>query len=175
MKHVISFLAAILLGFGTVGAQSASDENESSVKMEPYEFFFRYLPAIASQVTTAEEAEAVFGDPEFLTTTLPLRHGALTAFTPSDIKAEKVTLSDSTEIYVWQFPEPKEMTHCLYEAFVPADGAYRVVTCESSIGTWMVGSMRLTDGFSHVNFGEIKRPESAEQFAEIVSKVKDKL
>ena len=132
--------------------------------MKPYNFF-NYLPGIAD-ITTVETGAEVLSTPETLNSIYPNYKEFKSPFADSDITVTPVTIGDST-IYVWKFPEPTEIPLCLYVAFVPSDGHYKIYTLERSLNNyWVIGSMK--EG-THSNFGNIpETPASADEFVSLL-------
>ncbi|MDE7386407.1 MAG: hypothetical protein K2N28_04655, partial [Muribaculaceae bacterium] len=139
--------------------------NKDFEELKPYTYFFNYLPGIAG-ITTVETGAEVLSTPETLNSVYPTYNEFKSPFADSDITVTPVTVGDST-IYVWKFPEPTEMPLCLYVAFVPSDGHYKIYTLERSLNNfWVIGSMN--EG-SHSNYGNITEcPASADEFVNLL-------
>ena len=137
--------------------------------MKPYTYFFNYLPGIA-EITTVETGAEVLSTPETLNSIYPSYNEFKSPFADSDITVTPITIGDRT-IYVWKFPEPTEMPLCLYVAFVPSDGHYKIYTLERSLNNlWVIGSMN--EG-SHSNYGNIpESPTSADEFVNLLEAIK---
>lgn len=132
--------------------------------MRPYDYFFRWLPSMAAQIP-ADDGERYMSVPGVLNTKVPEMNGLTSPFEDSVITVEAVEC-DGLTVYVWTFPEPKMPPLCLYVAFVPQNGRFRVYTLELSLeDMWVLGGM---GGTAHSNYGVVERPADASGFAGIL-------
>lgn len=135
--------------------------------MREYDYFFYYLPQIASQITNSDD----FLDVEMINSRILAANKWRSPFENNDIKIDEFSLSDSEpKVVVWTFPMPKEIPMCRYVAFVPHDnGRYKILTLEKSLDCWVVGSKKDT---THSNYGSIPYPVDAAAFVKALSQKK---
>lgn len=145
--------------------EMAKQYSQPRQKMEPYYYFFRYLPMVAQQI---HDAGAPF-DISLINSRIPRANDLISPFADDEISATTVRHGDR-EITVWTFPEPDDVPLCLYVAFVPAKGdePSRFLTLEKSFENRWVMGMQQAD--SHSNFGDIDRPSSPEKFVRTLAK-----
>lgn len=148
---------------------AAALEQRISTPLEPiplYDYFFRWLPAVADQAMAAD-ADWLFGAPELVNDEISTRNGLRSPFASADIEVSKLE-AGGREMYVWTFPMPTEVPMCRYVAFVPGGDGVAYYTFEKSIdGYWVTGTM--SEG-AHANFGGIDvLPADAAAFAKLLA------
>lgn len=132
--------------------------------LRPYDYFFHWLPSIAAEIPVGD-GPRYMSAPGALNTEVPKMNGLSSPFADSEISVEAIECEGLT-VYVWEFPEPTMPPLCLYVAFVPQGGNYRVYTLELSLeDMWVLGGM---DGHRHSNYGVVERPADASGFAGIL-------
>lgn len=148
---------------------AAELEHRICTPLEPirlYDYFFRWLPAVAEQARTAD-ADWLFGTPVPVNDEISARNGLRSPFSAADIEVSKLE-AGGREMYVWTFPMPTEVPMCRYVAFVPDGDGVRYYTFEKSIDNyWVTGA--ISEG-THSNFGGIDTlPADAEAFAKFLA------
>lgn len=129
-------------------------------KLEPYAYFFQWLPSVAARISVSDGA-SYLSAPWALNTRLPELNKLSSPFTDEQITAETVE-SEAGTVYVWRFPEPEMIPMCLFAAFVPRDGKYAYYTIEKSLEDyWVLG--RMNEG-AHSNYGNVPCPANASAF-----------
>lgn len=175
MKQIIVFIVSIMAFAAngrtyevvdSVAADAAVVNPADSVAdlrvLREYDYFFQYLPMIAAQIDDTALAEDVLSDVYIVNDKILASLGFTSPFRDKDITIYPF----DNGIYVWQFPEPKETTLCLYVAFVPGDGEYRYYTLEKSIFVpWIVGSQA---GSVHSSYFDTERPANAAAFVKLL-------
>lgn len=136
--------------------------------MPEYFYFFRYMPQIAEQVTSA----ASLLDVKMINSQIPASNKLRSPFADTDIKVDDITqLEGEPKVVVWTFPMPKKIPMCRYIAFVAdGKGKHKILTLEKSLENyWIVGTMKDTE---HSNFGDVPYPDDAAAFVEALRKKK---
>lgn len=136
--------------------------------MPEYFYFFRYMPQIAEQVTSA----ASLLDIKMINSQIPASNKLRSPFADTDIKVDDITqLEGEPKVVVWTFPMPKKIPMCRYIAFVAdGKGKHKILTLEKSLENyWIVGTMK---GTEHSNFGDVPYPDDAAAFVEALRKKK---
>ena len=129
-----------------------------------YDYFFSWLPMIGSMAEEITD-KALFTTPHLANSRLPEINNMRPPFTDDQIAAETVSIGD-VSIAIWRFPEPETVPMCLYAAFVPDCKTYDYYTIEISLDNiWVLGSMK---GQTHSNYGEVRRPENAADFVDLL-------
>ncbi|MDE6157093.1 MAG: hypothetical protein K2F78_02990 [Muribaculaceae bacterium] len=135
--------------------------------MEPYQYFFSWLPTVAEQIVVTH-GPMLMSAPSPLNTQLPEMNKLRSPFADEEIAVEAVE-TDLGTVYVWRFPEPETSPLCLFSAFVPRDGIYHYYTIEKSLDDyWVLGFM---ENGSHGNYGVVERPTDAAAFADLLCKI----
>ena len=142
--------------------------NTPLTPIRPYDYFFKFLPFVGESVMNEKPGNALsgvhFANVEFLE-----YNRMVSPFADADIVATVVG-EGRDAVFVWQFPEPKEMPLCLFVAFVPDGEGYSVYTIEKSLGdAWVMGASK---GGNHSNYGAVDRPADAEGFVAELRKAK---
>lgn len=142
--------------------------NTPLTPIRPYDYFFKFLPFVGESVMNEKPGNALsdvhFANVEFLE-----YNRMVSPFADADIVATVVG-EGKDAVFVWQFPEPKEMPLCLFVAFVPDGEGYSVYTIEKSLGdAWVMGASK---GGDHSNYGAVDRPADAEDFVAKLRKAK---
>lgn len=190
MKRVSIFVFAFMGLLANAGNQDVSlseipneDYNEESTdrvkrltEISLYEFEFRFLPMLASNITPDEETVLMLSDCTYLMRELLPQYGCYVALRPKEIEVEVVGEGEES-VVVWKMPKPVEMPLAAYIAFVPYKESdtykYKVFYLELSINfdgegsAWVLGVMN-DDG--HANYGNVKAPKSAIQFVNLITK-----
>ena len=126
-------------------------------RMDRYPFFFRYLPAMASQTEDVTE----FMDVNRFNTLVPDYNRFRSPFADADIKADEVQAGDVKAV-VWTFPMPERVPLCLYMVFVPGTAGCHILTLEKSFDdAWVIGSQ---NDEAHSNYGSIRLPKDGPDF-----------
>lgn len=136
--------------------------------MPEYFYFFRYMPQIAEQVTSA----ASLLDIKMINSQIPASNKLRSPFADTDITVDDITqLDGEPKVVVWTFPMPKKIPMCRYIAFVAdGKGKHKILTLEKSLENyWIVGTMK---GTEHSNFGDVPYPDDAAAFVEALRKKK---
>lgn len=136
--------------------------------MPEYFYFFRYMPQIAEQVTSA----ASLLDVKMINNQIPASNKLRSPFADTDIKVDDIPqLDGEPKVVVWTFPMPKKIPMCRYIAFVAdGKGKHKILTLEKSLENyWIVGTMKDTE---HSNFGDVPYPDDAAAFVEALRKKK---
>ncbi len=136
--------------------------------MPEYFYFFRYMPQIAEQVTSA----ASLLDVKMINSQIPASNKLRSPFADTDIKVDDIPqLDGEPKVIVWTFPMPKKIPMCRYIAFVAdGKGKHKILTLEKSLENyWIVGTMKDTE---HSNFGDVPYPDDAAAFVEALRKKK---
>lgn len=136
--------------------------------MPEYFYFFRYMPQIAEQVTSA----ASLLDIKMINSQIPASNKLRSPFADTDITVDDITqLDGEPKVVVWTFPMPKKIPMCRYIAFVAdGKGKHKILTLEKSLEDyWIVGTMK---GTEHSNFGDVPYPDDAAAFVEALRKKK---
>lgn len=136
--------------------------------MPEYFYFFRYMPQIAEQVTSA----ASLLDIKMINSQIPASNKLRSPFADTDIKVDDIPqLDGEPKVVVWTFPMPKKIPMCRYIAFVAdGKGKHKILTLEKSLENyWIVGTMKDTE---HSNFGDVPYPDDAAAFVEALRKKK---
>ncbi|MDE7125184.1 MAG: tetratricopeptide repeat protein [Muribaculaceae bacterium] len=129
--------------------------------MTKYEYFFRYLPSIARQIDPYSEQAVIFEEPEIINTKMTGYNQFKSPFEDNEIHSDAFEV-DEMRIYVWTFPEPADITECLYVAFIPDSDGFNVFTLEKSIeDMWVIGHMK---SGKHFNYGHIPVPDDVSGF-----------
>lgn len=82
--------------------------------MPEYFYFFRYMPQIAEQVTSA----ASLLDIKMINSQIPASNKLRSPFADTDITVDDITqLDGEPKVVVWTFPMPKKIPMCRYIAF----------------------------------------------------------
>lgn len=134
--------------------------------MPEYFYFFRYMPQIAEQVTSA----ASLLDVKMINNQIPASNKLRSPFADTDIKVDDIPqLDGEPKVVVWTFPMPKKIPMCRYIAFVAdGKGKHKILTLEKSLENyWIVGTMKDTE---HSNFGDVPYPDDAAAFVEALRK-----
>lgn len=136
--------------------------------MPEYFYFFRYMPQIAEQVTSA----ASLLDIKMINSQIPASNKLRSPFADTDIKVDDIPqLDGEPKVVVWTFPMPKKIPMCRYIAFVAdGKGKHKILTLEKSLENyWIVGTMKDSE---HSNFGDVPYPDDAAAFVEALRKKK---
>jgi len=142
--------------------EEMTEKTDSLRNIKPYQYFFHYLPTIAKELDCHNMADFFLKDPWRVNTKVLRDSGMRSPFTDDQIKVDYM----GEGIYIWRFPEPKEVTECLYVAFIPAEGHYDYYTLEKSIFVdWMIGSQ---DESGHSNYGEAPTPKDPADFLRLI-------
>ncbi len=171
-QKLISAIALLLLcPLSVLASTDNHSETEEIPQIGDYEYFFRFLPMVASQINESL-AQQVLSDPAEINTRLTAAIGVISPFRNDQIKSEKFDRNGTT-VYVWTYPEPTECPIPLYAAFVPSGQAFKVYFLERSIMTpWVVGSSDVNGNHASYNFFE--QTPSAEEFASNVIEIEKK-
>ena len=144
----------------SVKAQMIAQITTPVQNMPEYFYFFRYMPQIAEQVTSA----ASLLDIKMINSQIPASNKLRSPFADTDIKVDDITqLEGEPKVVVWTFPMPKKIPMCRYIAFVAdGKGKHKILTLEKSLENyWIVGTMK---GTEHSNFGDVPYPDDAAAF-----------
>lgn len=134
--------------------------------MRAYDYFFRWLPAVAAQALEIGDIAWLFGTPGPVNDEIAAANGFRSPFAASDISVSRLD-AGGRDVFVWTFPMPGEMPLCRYVAFVADAKGVRCFMLEKSFENyWVIGSME--EG-THVNYGGVdSMPEDANAFVGII-------
>ena len=119
--------------------------------VSPYYLVHQYLSVIVEQIS--EDDREILSSPEILNTYSTNGNGFSSPFRDEEIKV--------TQIYVWQFPEPKYLREALYLAFIPINGYYKAFAI--SIGQMVDWEISTSNELSRQTYGRVKRPATAQE------------
>lgn len=182
MKKPLLLFASALLSATTIDITASSISRPSDKTVEPasqidnlsenkpqelrrYDYFFRWIPGIISELGDYPGFEQFLVDPEIINSEAFEMSGYVSPFADSDIKVESLN-EDTAKVIVWTFPEPQKIPECSMVAFVVDKGTTKYFTIEKSLDDcWVLGTQSAS---AHSNYGAVERPADADAFVEIL-------
>ncbi len=178
----ITLLIAGLLTTLLCATSKAQDEAPDYAGLTPQQLEHMLLPPLLNSIEVGSPDTLLLAQPGMLFGDIIPRMNLVSPFKGSDVKTS-IFPSGQGSIYVWQMPEPAEVTQCKYIAFVPWDEVYKMYGVEKTFDfrfldktddgddkpetpePWVLGSSSIN---GHSNYGCISCPASAEAFVEML-------
>lgn len=180
--HFIILAATIGSGF-----LCSANPQDGMRQLTPVQLEHMVLAHLADEIGVNSEDTILLSDPACILNGIPEAMNMTSPFSSSDVKTAIVP-SNNGSIFIWELPDPSELTECKYIAFVPCDKNYKMYGIEKTFdpdlfdnnnddddeeeeddddseNAWILGS---TSSKGHANFGSVKCPKSPEQFVELL-------